>query len=119
MESSSTLMIPPMDDAFSSLEFTPSKSILPDVTIKLASNNYLLWKAHVVPVLHGHGLLGYRKNKVPCPATRWLHIDQLVLGWLNSSLFDAPLSQVTSSKCSHNAWVALENLYGTHTRDHI
>jgi hypothetical protein len=50
-----------------SLEITLLKSHLPDISIKLASNNYLLWKAQVIPVLRGYGLLGYVKDKVPCP----------------------------------------------------
>lgn len=37
------------------------------LSIKLASNNYLLWKAQVIPVLHGHGLLGYVQNTITYP----------------------------------------------------
>ncbi|KAG6749379.1 hypothetical protein POTOM_046424 [Populus tomentosa] len=98
----------------SSLETTLPKSHLPDISIKLASNNYLLWKAQVLPVLRGYGLLGYVKDEVPCPestiigengelqtnpaAAVWLRTDQLILGWMNSSLSDGPLSQVINSK---------------------
>jgi hypothetical protein len=119
----------------SSLEITLPKSHLPDISIKLASNNYLLWKAHVIPVLRGYGLLGYVKDEVPCPestiigengelqtnpvAAVWLHTDQLILGWINSSLSDGPFSQVINSESSHDAWQVLETLYGTHTRDPI
>jgi len=38
----------------SSLEITLPKSHLPDISIKLASNNYLLWKAQVILVLRGY-----------------------------------------------------------------
>jgi hypothetical protein len=77
----------------SSLETTLPKSHLPDISIKLASNNYLLWKAQVRPVLCGYGLLGYVKDEVPCPESTiigelqtnpatavWLRTDQLILG---------------------------------------
>lgn len=50
---------------------------------------------------------------------KWLHIDQLVLGWLNSSLSDAPLSQVINCETSQDAWEVLETLYGRHTRDQV
>jgi hypothetical protein len=40
-----------------SLDFTPFKTRLPDISTKLASNNYLLWKAQVVPILRGQVFL--------------------------------------------------------------
>ncbi|XP_041003888.1 uncharacterized protein LOC121249240 [Juglans microcarpa x Juglans regia] len=50
---------------------------------------------------------------------RWLRIDQLILGWSNSSLLDAPLSQVINSESSQDAWEVLRTLYGSHTKDRI
>jgi hypothetical protein len=113
---SSTSLIPPVSNSHS-LEFSPSSPHLPNISIKLASTNYLLWKAQVIPILCGNGLLGYVQNQVPHPsqtiigedgvsrtypaATIWLHTDQLILGWINSSLSDGPLSQVISSESSH------------------
>ncbi|KAG6736611.1 hypothetical protein POTOM_060514 [Populus tomentosa] len=110
MKSLTTSILSPI--AALSLDFTPSKTRLHDLSTKLASNNYLLWKAQVVPILRGHGLLGYVTDEVPCPeltivdvdgalqpnpaATTWLCIDQLVLGWINSSLSDGPLSQTST-----------------------
>ncbi|KAF9680517.1 hypothetical protein SADUNF_Sadunf06G0129600 [Salix dunnii] len=59
------------------------------------------------------------KDEVPCPestitgengelqtnpaATMWLRIDQLIFGWINSSLYDRPLSQVINSESSNDA----------------
>ncbi|KAF9669393.1 hypothetical protein SADUNF_Sadunf14G0103100 [Salix dunnii] len=54
----------------------------------------------------------------PAAAT-WLRMDQLVLGWINSSLSDGPLSQVINCESCHDAWMVLETLYGSHTRDRI
>ncbi|KAF5472656.1 hypothetical protein F2P56_009355 [Juglans regia] len=130
---SSTSSIPPVSTS-SSLAFSSSPH-LPDISIKLASSNYLLWKAQVIPILRGNGLLGYVQNQVPCPsqiiigedgesrtnpaAAMWLRTDQLILGWINSSLSDSPLSQVINSESSHDAWHVLETLYGSHTRDRL
>lgn len=89
-------------------EFSPTKTHLPGISIKLASNSYLLWKAQVIPILRGHGFLGYVTNDIsysnstitgadgtlqpnPTKAT-WLRTDQLILRWINSSLLDGPLS---------------------------
>jgi hypothetical protein len=131
---SSTSLIPPVSNSHS-LEFSPSSPHLPNISIKLASTNYLLWKAQVIPILCGNGLLGYVQNQVPRPsqtiigedgvswtnpaAAIWLHTDQLILGWISSSLSDGPLSQVISSESSHDAWHVLETLYGSYTWDRL
>uniref|UniRef100_A0A6M2F232 Retrotransposon Copia-like N-terminal domain-containing protein n=1 Tax=Populus davidiana TaxID=266767 RepID=A0A6M2F232_9ROSI len=101
------------------LKISLPKTHLPDIFIKLASNNYLLWKAQVIYILRAYGLLGYVKNMVPCPvsiiigensvlqtnleAAVWLCIDQLIFGWINSFLSDGPLSPTISNKYSHDA----------------
>ena len=54
----------------------------------------------------------------PAAAT-WLRTNQLILGWINSSLSDGPLSQVINSESCHDALIVLETLYGSHTRDRI
>jgi len=54
----------------------------------------------------------------PAAAT-WLRTNQLILRWINNSLSDGLLSQVINSESCHNAWIVLETLYGSHTRDHI
>jgi hypothetical protein len=116
-------------------EFSPAKTHLPDISIKLASNNYMLWKAQVISILRGHGLLGYVTNDISCPeltiigvdgtlqstpaAATWMRIDQLILGWINNSLSDGPLSQVINNESCHDAWIVLKTLYGSHTRDRI
>uniref|UniRef100_A0A6N2N729 Retrotransposon Copia-like N-terminal domain-containing protein n=1 Tax=Salix viminalis TaxID=40686 RepID=A0A6N2N729_SALVM len=120
---SSTSSIPPVSNSNSNSNSSAIQSVsphLPDISTKLASTNYLLWKAQVVPVLRGNGLLGYVKNQIVCPAqtitseggvsqtnpaaTTWLRTDQLILGWINSSLTDGPLSQVINCESSHDAW---------------
>jgi hypothetical protein len=130
----STSLIPPVSNSHSS-EFLPFVPHLPDISIKLAFTNYLLWKAQVISILHGNGLLSYVQNQVSCPsqtitgedgvsrtnpaAAMWLRTDQLIFGWINSSLSDGPLSQVISSETSHDTWHVLQTLYGSHTRDRL
>ncbi|KAG6793802.1 hypothetical protein POTOM_003025 [Populus tomentosa] len=131
---SSTSLIQPVSNSHSS-EFSSVVPYLPDISIKLASTNYLLWKAQVIPILRGDGLLIYVQNQISCPsqtitdedgvsrinpaAAMWLRTDQLILGWINSSLSDGPLSQVISSETSHDAWHVLQTFYGSHTRDRL
>ena len=79
----------------SSLEISLPKPHLPDISIKLASNNYLLWKAQAILILCSYGLFGYVKNEVPYPVSTiigengelqtnpivavWLRTDQLII----------------------------------------
>ena len=102
-----------------SLQISLLKTYLPDISIKLASNNYHLWKAQIIPILHGYGLFRYVKNDVPylvstiigengvlqtnLEAAIWLGTNQLILGWINSFLSDGPISQVINNKSSHDA----------------
>ena len=62
----SSLSDDPLSQAINS-EFSPAKTHLPNISIKLASNNYMLWKAQVIPILRGHGLLSYVTNDISCP----------------------------------------------------
>ena len=73
MESLTTSILSPV--AAFSLDFTPSKTSLLDISTKLASNNYLLWKAQVIPILRGHGLLGYVIDGVPYPKLTIVNAD--------------------------------------------
>lgn len=81
------------------------------------------------------GCLRYINGELPCPpatilsdngnstsnqeAHKWLHIDQLVLGWLNSYLSNALLSQVINCETFLDAWEVLKTLYRRHTDDQV
>lgn len=71
---------------------------------------YQIWKAQVAPILRCHGFLGCVSTKCPPSTilgehsvshphptrTRWLRMDQLIIGWINNSLSYAHLSQTIS-----------------------
>lgn len=82
------------------------------ITVRLDRENYLLWKAHVVPTLHSFELIGYidgtctapskmipaataDAEPVPNPAyAEWFRRDQLVLSALLASLTPETIGQV-------------------------
>ena len=37
------------------------------VTVKLSADNYLLWRAQVLPLMRSHYLEGYVDGTLPCP----------------------------------------------------
>ncbi|KAF5460472.1 hypothetical protein F2P56_020336 [Juglans regia] len=99
-----------METSQKSPETTLNSSILNSasylITLKLTINNYLLWKAQIVPFLKGHQLFGFVDGTVlpPPPSTpdghinsdytRWVLQDQLIISTINSSLSHTVLAQV-------------------------
>ncbi|KAF5469302.1 hypothetical protein F2P56_013386, partial [Juglans regia] len=79
------------------------------ITVKLNIDNYLLWKAQIVPFLRGHHLLEFVDGSAPKPSsildgktnpayTRWLQQDSLIISAINSSLAESVLAQLATLK---------------------
>ena len=82
------------------------------VTIKLTKDNYLLWKAQIVPYLKGQKVFGYVDGTVLMPPQtilassdgtitipnptfmHWVQQDQMLLSALISSLIENLIAQV-------------------------
>ena len=107
---------------------------------KLGRDNFLLWKATVLPPIHGAQLDGYLEGTLEAPAktlevqkadksgtetvpnpeyARWIAQDQQVLGSLLTSLSCEVLTQVVSMKTSAQVWSALEEMYSSVSRSRI
>ncbi|OVA20285.1 hypothetical protein BVC80_157g86 [Macleaya cordata] len=92
------------------------------VSVKLDSTNYILWRAQFLPLLRGYKLMKYVDGSYPCPTTlnadgtpnlqydAWQQQDQVLLGWLLSSLSDSILASVARYETAHEVWVAIEKL---------
>lgn len=105
------------------------------INIKLKGDNYLLWRAQIIPYLRGQQLLGYVDGSIAVPpnmitlmtesgATRvpnpayqqWLQQDQLLLSTLLSSLAPEVLSQVLFLTSSAEVWTTLEQMFASQSR---
>jgi hypothetical protein len=42
------------------------------ITVKLGQDNFLLWRAQIVPLLCSQGLLGFVDGSYPCPPAQVL-----------------------------------------------
>jgi hypothetical protein len=70
------------------------------ISMKLTKNNYLSWQYQITPLLHCYGLYHFLLSPPPTPTIisttdqsqinpcylSWHKHDQLILGWLRSSL---------------------------------
>ena len=126
----------------STLSLLPTPTHLPIVhhlvTIKLTHDNYLLWKAQIVPYLRGQHLFGFLDASRPAlPQTlivtidgtsqlqpnpefqTWLIQDQMILNTLISSLSENVLAYVFKCTTSREVWLTLERMFTAHSRARV
>lgn len=100
------------------------------VTVKLNIDNFLLWKAQILPFLKGHRLYGYIDGTISPPPptvdgkpnlayTDWALQDQLILSAINSSLTNNVLAQVLECTTSREVWNTLSSLFSAQSSAHI
>ncbi|KAK9110858.1 hypothetical protein Sjap_018918 [Stephania japonica] len=102
------------------------------VSMKLDRNNFLVWKAMVLPIfrgcrLDGH-LLGTLKSPSeflpessdPNPAYEdWYGKDQFCLGWLISAMSNEVAHAVVGAESAQEAWKRIEEYCGSHNRAQV
>uniref|UniRef100_A0A2N9EJB6 Reverse transcriptase Ty1/copia-type domain-containing protein n=2 Tax=Fagus sylvatica TaxID=28930 RepID=A0A2N9EJB6_FAGSY len=104
------------------------------ITIKLTRDNYLLWKAQIIPYLKGQHLFGFvdgtetpppeflpltttePNHSLPNPGFLfWQSQDQLILSALIYSLSENILAYVVKCSTSHEVWTTLERMFTAHS----
>jgi hypothetical protein len=104
------------------------------ITIKLNRDNYLLWKAQIVPYLRGQHLYGFIDGTKPAPSSSvtahtsdtaavpnpefytWHTQDQMILSALISSLSETVLAHVVKCTTSRAVWLCLERMFTSQSR---
>jgi hypothetical protein len=105
------------------------------ITIKLTLDNYLLWKAQILPYLKGQHLFGFVDGTqtpppqyLPLTTTEpshlrsnpkfllWQSQDHLILSALISSLSENILAYVVKCSTSHEVWTTLERMFTAHSQ---
>ncbi|WVZ98592.1 hypothetical protein U9M48_044014 [Paspalum notatum var. saurae] len=112
-----------------SLSSSPSLSLGPPISKKLTRENYLLWKAQILPAIKSAELMGILNGSTKAPPViitatnsnpdyeQWLVQDQLVLGYLLNSLSKEVLAQVAVLTSAAEVCRTLETLYSA--RSHV
>uniref|UniRef100_A0A2N9F027 Reverse transcriptase Ty1/copia-type domain-containing protein n=1 Tax=Fagus sylvatica TaxID=28930 RepID=A0A2N9F027_FAGSY len=105
------------------------------ITIKLTRDNYLLWKAQIVPYLKGQHLFGFLDGSrlaplpvltttadgdaqvIPNPEFQQWHLqDQMLLSALISSLSENILAHVVRCVTARDVWQVLERMFTSQSR---
>uniref|UniRef100_A0A2N9HX01 Reverse transcriptase Ty1/copia-type domain-containing protein n=1 Tax=Fagus sylvatica TaxID=28930 RepID=A0A2N9HX01_FAGSY len=104
-------------------------------TIKLTRDNYLLWRAQIVPYLRGQHLYGFLDGSTVAPLptislvtdgltttapnplfTSWHLQDQLILSALISSLSENVLAHVVKCTTAREVWTTLARMFTSQSR---
>jgi gag-polypeptide of LTR copia-type len=108
----------------------PLISIFPPISTKLNLTNYLTWKSQLLPIIHGFNLTNYITAPPPSPTVitatgtpipnrdhlPWNRQDQMLLGWIRSSLTETVQGQVLSSATSFDLWTSLQRSFSSSSR---
>ncbi|KAM6568773.1 hypothetical protein CsatB_016758 [Cannabis sativa] len=117
----------------------PFNTLNQPFSLKLDRNNFTLWKTMVSTIIRGHRLDGFVNGTRPCPPEfiqtenaaegdqgtevtlnpeyeHWVVSDQLLMGWIYSSMTETIATEVMGCATSAALWRALENLFGAHSR---
>jgi gag-polypeptide of LTR copia-type len=92
------------------------------ISPKLNEINYLTWKAQVLPLINGYNLTKHiSSSSPPTEATaadrnQWTRQDQLILGWLRSSLTDTLQGQLVSCGSAFELWSAIQQMFSASSR---
>jgi hypothetical protein len=103
------------------------------IATKLTESNFLTWKSQIQPTVHGFNLNKYLEEpppekKIPDANgqlhdnpifSHWERQDQLLLGWIRSSLTEIVQSQVSSCGTSYDLWNDLKQSYSATSRARI
>lgn len=113
----------------------PPPALGPVVSEKLTRDNFVLWRAQILPGIRAAQLMGYLDGTTPMPSpslevdkdgkktfvpnpelSYWLIKDQQLLSYLINSLTKDVLAQVATLPTAAEVWKALNNMFFAQSR---
>ncbi|KAK1682449.1 hypothetical protein QYE76_043297 [Lolium multiflorum] len=117
-------------------------SLSRDVAEKLTPDNFLVWKAVVLPAVRGARLFGYLDGSIKAPAEKitveklvdgktvkeeeenalymaWIEKDQQVLAYLLNSISHELLIQLTEHQTAHETLKAIQLMFASQSRARV
>ena len=111
----------------------------PSISKKLTRDNFLLWKAHIMPGIRAAQFEGYLDGTKVAPVKtlelvkddktkvttsnpeyeKWLKEDQQLLAHLNNSLSREVLAQVATKTTSASVWAALGDMFSAQSQARV
>ncbi|KAH7847861.1 hypothetical protein Vadar_031024 [Vaccinium darrowii] len=117
-----------MESSSRNLLSFPFSNISNFISVKLDSENYLLWRDQFMPFLECNDLFGYVDGSITSPEEKitdettkkkivnpeyqvWVRTDKFVLSCIKASLSPSTSAHVLGLQTSRQVWVALETLF--------
>ncbi|EYU33085.1 hypothetical protein MIMGU_mgv1a022287mg, partial [Erythranthe guttata] len=109
----------------------PSISPSQILSLKLSDDNYMLWKAQLLPFLRGHNLYGFVDGSFSAPEvfdemsqpnpaySVWHQNDQSVMSLLISSLSESVMAHVLEATTSREVWQILEDMFSANSQARV
>ncbi|KAF7144149.1 hypothetical protein RHSIM_Rhsim05G0076500 [Rhododendron simsii] len=125
-----------MDSSSRSLFSFPFSNISNHVSVKLDSENYLLWRDQFMPLLECNDLFGYVDGSIRPPGQTildkdaqkkienseykvWQRTDKFVLSCIKATLSPSTSAHVLGLQTSKQVWGALETLFQQQSQAHL
>jgi hypothetical protein len=92
------------------------------IKVQLTPDNYLSWRALLLPLLRSRYMEGYVDGSLPCPPPShpayhtWVAQDQAILSAIQSSLTPSVSSLVLFATTSRDAWMALHTSFASQSQ---
>lgn len=105
------------------------------ITVKLNADNFMFWRAQILPILRSHVLMGYVDGTFPCPSATidnprasesgqppripnpahqaWVQQDQAILSAIISSLTEGVGGMVILAATAQEAWSTLTSSFAS------
>ncbi|KAJ4817812.1 hypothetical protein LUZ62_030378 [Rhynchospora pubera] len=114
----------------SSTHLDPVIPINVPTPIKLTYTNFLTWQAQILPIVHGYNFTRFLNSPPPNPTKStpdgriefnqdhllWSRQDQLLLGWLRSSVSESIQAQLVSCTTSASLWNSIHQQFASTSR---
>lgn len=139
---------PSKTNVMSIIKTSSSSSFIPQLSqvtllnynfpFKLEQNNYMIWRAQILPAIIGSNLEGFVTGTIQSPQEwitdstkegssspksipnpeyqHWRRLDQALLGWIKSSISPEVQTQLTQTETCLQLWNSLSRLFGTQNR---
>lgn len=100
---------------------TPTKviNIKSPKTVALDRGNYFAWRTQFLGAMRGNGLSPYLDGKIALDSSVTVQQDQLILGWILSSLTASVVSEVSHCETAAECWETLQEEFASSSRSQV